>query len=256
MTNIIGLVCEGPRDVELISSVISNLFPDKQIEYRYLQPDVSLKSSNYNGWKGVLRWCRKDYGLISESKEFLNVGLDLIIIQIDGDVSRDYNNKQSHCNCIEFDCAERNSLNTTGTVWGEECSRKAAECPIEFPCTEHQEERPDAFIAHLTKLLNTYLGEERPIPTIITIPCDSTDTWVLAAFEDEKMEYELLENPWDSRISKGKEFHGVRIPGRKKNKKVYRELIKTVIKNWPMVVAKCKQAGQFQEKITEAIESI
>lgn len=253
MTRVIGLVCEGPRDVDLISSIIDNLYPNCQFEYRFLQPDVTLQSANYNGWKGVLRWCKKDYKSVSTSGEYLASGIDLIVVQIDGDVSRDSNNKQSHCNCAECECSERKSYKSDEWFQFEECQKSASKCPLPFPCPEHQEERPKAYVSHLERIVNTYLGDDRSIPVIIVIPCDSTDTWVVAAFEDMETEYELLEDPWNSIIAKGKEYHGIRIHGKKKSKLTYKELIKVVTANWPVVTSKCEQARYFQESITDAI---
>lgn len=253
MTKVIGLVCEGPRDAELISSVIDNLFSEVQIDYRYLQPDQSLISNYYNGWKGVLRWCRKDYKSVSGSCDYLARSLDLIVIQIDGDVSRDIANKQSHCNCIDYKCSERDRIKEKGIVYVEECTLRASECPLRFPCTEHQEKKPDLYIAHLFNLIKAYLGEDYLIPTVITIPCDSTDAWVVAAADDIKMEYELIEDPWKSIIARQKSYHGIRIPGKKKKKYVYNELIKKVIENWDLVVSRCEQAKQFQKDLAEAL---
>ena len=36
---------------------------------RALQPEETDKSQNYTGWKGVLRWCAKDWGLFDEASE-------------------------------------------------------------------------------------------------------------------------------------------------------------------------------------------
>lgn len=250
MTKTIGLVCEGPRDIEMISAVVDKLFPDTRFEYRYLQPDKSLQSENYNGWKGVLRWCRKNYRPICESREYLSPGIDLIIVQIDGDVSRDFKNKQSHCICHDMNCQERDRIKNEGMVLVEECSYTAEKCPLDYPCMDHLEEKPEAYVSHLNKILNTYLGDERPIPLLITIPCDSTDTWVVAAFEDTDMDYELLENPWSNVIARHKDYHGIRVPDRKKSKGPYKQLINKVTDNWEVVVSRCEQAARFQKEIT------
>ena len=137
MKRTIGLVCEGPRDIDLITSIIDHLFPAYDIEYRYLQPESSLKSINYNGWKGVLRWCRKDYSSVCATANFLDSDIDFIIVQIDGDVSRDKNNKQSHCNCINVGCDEAYKNMLEGIVLVEECSKHYSECPLPFPCDKH-----------------------------------------------------------------------------------------------------------------------
>jgi len=253
MTKVIGLVCEGPRDCELISSIIDNLFPDVTIDYRYLQPDQSLISRNYNGWKGVLRWCYKDYKSACESKDYLTQGLDLFVIQSDGDVSRDFNNKQSHCSCIECECEERKEIIKNDMAHAEDCMIGADDCPLRFPCTEHHEKEPDLYIAHLNNLIETYLGDKHLIPTVITVPCDSTDTWVVAAVDELDKEYELIEDTWDNIIARGKYYHGIRIPGKRKTKNAYKEFIKLVIENWHLVTSRCEQAYLFQKEISEAL---
>lgn len=255
MTRIIGLVCEGPRDVELISSVIDHLFPDEQFEYRFLQPDVTLLSDNYNGWKGVLRWCRKDYQSVGNSGNYLVSGIDIIVIQLDGDVSRDANNKQSHCNCTEIKCPERSHIADGDLFPVEECPKTASDCPLQFPCKAHRVERPEAYVSHLNEIIRRYLGDDRPIPVIITIPCDSTDTWVVAAFDDFETEYELIEDPWNSIISRRKDYHGIRIHGRKKSKAAYRELISKVTMNWSTVAKRCEQARKFQYSFAEILSA-
>ncbi|MBQ9008517.1 MAG: hypothetical protein IJ088_04205 [Clostridia bacterium] len=254
MKRVIGLVSEGPRDVDLITSVIENLFPDDQFEYRYLQPDVTLMSDNYNGWKDVLRWCRKDYAAVCSSTECLKYGMDLIIVQIDGDVSRKRDSKQSHCNCVNCDCPEREHYREGERYPFEECTRRTTECPLPFPCTEHQEEKPNTYVVHLKEILNAYLGERRSIPVLLLIPCDSMDTWIVAAYEDLSAPYELLEDPWDTIVARGKEYHGIRIHGKKKSKAVFNELIKTVTANWSSVTEKCSQAGRFQEELITAFQ--
>ena len=54
------------------------------------------------------------------------------------------------------------------------------------------------------------------------IPCDSTDTWVAAAY-DQMKDVEKIEDPWTCIISKGKTYHEIRIPGRRKRLSVYRQ---------------------------------
>lgn len=51
--------------------------------------------------------------------------------------------------------------------------------------------------------------------TCIVIPCDSTEAWIIAAY-DELENAENIENPWESIIAKGKTYHSIRIPGSKK----------------------------------------
>ena len=57
MKKIVGLVCEGPRDMDLLVSVIDRILPQADISYRYIQPDETLSSPFLTGWKGVWNWC-------------------------------------------------------------------------------------------------------------------------------------------------------------------------------------------------------
>ena len=46
----------------------------------------------------------------------------------------------------------------------------------------------------------------------ITIPCDSTDAWVVAAY-DGTDDIETQEDPWKTIIAKKKTYHGIRVRG-------------------------------------------
>ena len=121
MNRTVGLVCEGPRDRELIEDLISSFFPNEEISYRYLQPEPSLNSHNYNGWTGVLRWCRKDYPILTKANLAISNRIDLLVIQMDGDVSRDSTNKKSHCICENVECQERKKYRSADLVCAEDC---------------------------------------------------------------------------------------------------------------------------------------
>ena len=60
----------------------------------------------------------------------------------------------------------------------------------------------------------------------------------------------MIEDPWTVLISKGKEYHGIRIPGHKKGLRIYRQFVEQVCGNWE----KCKEdyvlsAEQFENRI-------
>lgn len=82
----------------------------------------------------------------------------------------------------------------------------------------------------------------------IVITCDSTDTWVAAAY-DERPEVEMIENPWMSIISKGKAYHGIRIPGHKKGLRIYKQFVEPVCDNWENVKRLCISAKQFESQL-------
>ena len=70
--------------MEMLEDLLDLILPDDEISYRYLQPEPSLLSTNYNGWKGVLRWCSRSCDEIIKANDSILPGLDLLIIQIDG----------------------------------------------------------------------------------------------------------------------------------------------------------------------------
>lgn len=99
--------------------------------------------------------------------------IDIIVIQMDGDVIR--KEKEVHCQCETTICEEK-----------EKCEfplycKLATErlCPIELPCCDHTNEEQD-IIAHGRNVLDKTLGETDKNRIVITIPCDSTDTWIAA----------------------------------------------------------------------------
>ena len=122
---------------------------------------------------------------------------------------------------------------------------KKNDCPVKLPCGTH-EESIQAYIDHLTQSIYSWLKYKDGI--CIVIPCDSTDAWVAAAY-DELPDIELIEDPWMSIISKGKEYQGVRIPGHKKRVRIYRQFAEQVCDNWNNVKRLCISAKQFENKI-------
>jgi len=254
MKHTVGLVCEGPRDVDLIEKLIDSFLPEDEIDYRLYQPEQSLLSANYNGWKGVIRWCRRDYNNIVKNNSALHQPIDLLVIHMDGDVSRDEQNKQVHCTCGDYDCPARVKCTVNGQVRMEDCCEIA--CSLPFPCENHEGTIPEKYVTHLNNLLDNTLGETKTIPIVITVPCDSTDSWIVAAYETEDMSYEEIVNPWDSIIARKKDYHGIRIPGRKKTGHVYEQLNKIVVQNWDIVKEKCPQADRFQKDIQNALHQV
>ncbi len=88
MTNF-GLITEGLTDQIVIESILAGYFNNPDIDIRPLQPerdkDDENKSHNYGGWSQVFAYCESNN--FKEAFQFI----DYIIIQIDTDVSEDYN---------------------------------------------------------------------------------------------------------------------------------------------------------------------
>lgn len=253
----VGLVCEGPRDQELLEGVIDSLFPAVHFTFRYLQPETSLLSVNYNGWVGVLRWCYKDAGKVISGNKALADDLDLIVVQIDGDVAR--TEKKVHCDCSDTGCDRKEELRKAGRILnpsGRTCSVECAEkdCPVELPCGEHPGEKPAIYAEHMNRMIRDYLGETNGFPFIITVPCDNTDAWIVAAFDDSETP-ELIEKPWESVISVKKEYHGIR-RSRNKSKNIMRQFLPVIVDNWQKVIQKCPQAAKLDSDLRGIIDGI
>ena len=242
MTRTIGFVCEGPRDSQVFEAIIDHLYPDADIEYRYIQPEETCDSSLFNGWKGVLRWCHENGPIIDSYLTDLEPKLDALIIHLDGDVSR--SEKESHCYCDNVACIHK------GNTIPPNC-REYETCPITLPCAEHVS-TPEGYTEHLLGVLTSLFPAEHIIPLIFVFPCDSTDTWIVAAL-DSADNYEQILNPWNTVITRGKIYHGVRIRKPKKTKLLYAELIKLMIPNWEQVKSNCPQALKFEESIVHLL---
>ena len=94
-------------------------------------------------------------------------------------------------------------------------------CPVALPCPDH-EVGPQGYRDHLQDVIHGLLGDiYNDKRVVITIPCDSSDSWIVAAYDDIDC-IENICNPWLNIISAKKEYHNVRIPGHKKNITVYK----------------------------------
>ena len=115
----IGIVAEGPRDFEIIESIIKLVYPD--CICRILQPD-DLNVATYNGWKGVWQWCINSKQFIEELNNVLSHRIDLYIIQLDGDTIR-----EKYIHCINPNECRIDSVSSAAY-----CKATPALCPIGF----------------------------------------------------------------------------------------------------------------------------
>ena len=95
-------------------------------------------------------------------------------------------------------------------------------CPVVLPCTDH-EESVNGYMEHLENLIGKWLNDLSD--TCIVIPCDSTEAWIVAAY-DERENVEDIEDPWINIIAKKKAYHNIRIPGTQKKQKILFYLIR------------------------------
>ena len=236
----IGIVGEGPTDYLVLKCMIDQITGEEN-EYLRIQPEQNAVGEFGNGWKGVWNWCESTADQLDNIMNGLLPTIDLIIIQMDGDVAR--KEKEIHCMCSTVHCVHK------GKVSPLHCENvRLKECPVDIPCRCHGE-TPDSYRKHLETSICQWLkiNTDRK-DMVITIPCDSTDTWIVAAFEKlAKIEY--IENPWEDIISKKKEYHGIRIPGHKKSNRVYQQFMPILEQNWEQVVEQCDSAKSLQSAI-------
>ncbi|MBR4544555.1 MAG: hypothetical protein IKO14_01060 [Oscillibacter sp.] len=181
------------------------------------------------------------------------VKVDLLIIHLDGDVSRNEDNRIVHCmsgcpsarNCQHYGQKTVNPLS---------CDTKT--CPVKIPCPEHAP-NPDGYTSHLSRLILDLLkapkaASDRICPVII---CDSMEAWIISAY-DKTPNPEAILNPYETVIAKSKAYHGLRIhrKGNKKDVTVYREFLKTLKANWEHVKTQCPSAQRFEDSVCHALQ--
>lgn len=235
----IGIVCEGPTDYAILQQVVDKI-TEEDNKYVLLQPEPDLRGEYGNGWKGVWKWCN-DNGSIKELlMKGIEPSLDMLIVQMDGDVSR--KEKIAHCWCHSTICENKNKYNPL------ECDSQKEfreACPVILPCGDH-DASAEAYRKHLEQLISKWLPDLNE--TCIVIPCDSTEAWIVAAY-DEREDAENIEDPWKNIIAKKKTYHNIRISGKQKRVKSFKEFAQGVCSKWEKVTQLCSSAKEFEESI-------
>lgn len=239
MKRTIGVVAEGPRDFDVIAAVIDSITGEEN-DYQHLQPEPNANGEFGNGWKGVWKWCESHRDYLSDYFYSVTPHLDLLVIHMDADVAR--REQEVHCWCNDSLCADSKDIHPLA------CSRVKKDCPIKLPCDKH-EETQIAQTAFLKTFLGKVVGHADTLPICFMTPCDSTDAWIVAAYE-EGNEIEKIYEPWETVICHAPMYHGVRIRNRpSKSKIVYQMLVNNVVTKWSAVCAKCTQAKAFDNDI-------
>ena len=238
MSKVIGIASEGPTDYLVLKAVIDKITGEEN-RYRSLQPETDMMGRYGNGWKGVWKWC-KETAPLDVIMNSIQPQIDIIVIQMDGDVVR--KEKEIHCWCDSTIC----------DVKGEEfplyCKKaKARMCPIKTPCQSHFYEIAD-IINHGIFVIDKTISTWNKSRIVITIPCDSTDAWIVAAYDDFD-DIEKIEDPWRNIIAKGKYYHDVRVRGDKKSISTYNVFTKQLVDNWNLVTQKCYSAKLLEQEI-------
>lgn len=97
----IGIVCEGTTDYIILQSVIDTITGERN-QYKAIQPERDASTHYLNGWKGVWKWCQDYSEILVQYMKDVQPALDLIVVQLDGDVSR--KEKPVHCKCDSTVC--------------------------------------------------------------------------------------------------------------------------------------------------------
>lgn len=235
----IGIVCEGPTDYIVLKEIVDKITAESNY-YVQLQPEPDLMGGYGNGWKGVWKWCIDHAAMKEKLMKDIEPALDILIIQMDGDVSR--KEKAAHCCCESTICEHKGEYNPIECDVKEE-TREA--CPVVLPCGNH-EESVNGYIEHLEKMIKKWFHDLSD--TCIVIPCDSTENWIVAAY-DETDNVENKKDVWINIIARGKTYHDMRISGTQKSQKIFREFAKTVCANWHKVAKLCVSAKKFEDNI-------
>ena len=239
MKRTIGVVAEGPRDFNVITAVIDSITGEEN-EYQRLQPEQNANGEFGNGWKGVWKWCESHRDYLNDYFYSVTPHLDLLVIHMDTDVAR--REQEVHCWCNDSLCIDAKTIHPLA------CPRVKKDCPIKLPCDKH-EATQTAQADFLKSFLCTLIGKADTLPICFMTPCDSTDAWIVAAYE-ESGEIEEIFEPWDKVICHAPKYHGIHITNRpKKNEIVYRVLVNNVVAKWSEVCDKCTQAQAFDNDI-------
>ena len=208
MSKVIGIAAEGPTDYLVLKTVIDTITGEDN-RFLALQPKI-----------------------------------DVIIIQMDGDVVR--KEKEVHCQCDSTDCEEK------GKVFSLYCQKAKEGCGVVLPCQDHLDCIDDT-MNHGNKVLRKALDISENSRIIITIPCDSTDAWIVAAYDDYENVEQIID-PWKNIIAKSKYYHDVRVRGDKKNTVTYSAFMPELSERWKIVANKCKSAKLFETNIKRIFE--
>lgn len=237
MSKVIGIVSEGPTDYLVLKAVIDKITGETN-RYLSLQPERDMLGRFGNGWKGVWRWCEETEEINTLMKA-VQPQIDAIVIQMDGDVIR--KEKEIHCLCDSTACKYK------GTVFPLYCDKHDIECPAVVPCKNHVD-GSIGIMEHGENVLALALKADDMSHIAITIPCDSTDAWVVAAYDDLD-NIEDYEDPWRTIIAKKKYYHGIRVRGDKKNVLTYAIFSNMVAERWNEVTQKCISAMKLDQEV-------
>lgn len=237
----IGVVSEGTTDYLVIEQIVLMLDPD--CTCYYIHPDVSTAAYG-NGWQGVWQWCLESKKIIAEQNKILSHKIDLYIIHLDGDTTRE---KQLHCDS-PLTCT-KNPIDSPAR-----CHSFGSYCPLVIPNAFTQSAVAEK-VDFLKNKISNWMGADIPSRVLCCLPFDSPESWIVAAFDGDSFgNPELIENPAETVIGKSATYHGHKI--KKSNKKFkktrsfYNEfLIPQLCDQWSKVKRLCTTAQLFQDAL-------
>lgn len=187
----VGIIAEGPTDVELIKGIMCTIFENDSFCFRTISPtpqelQAQQKKEGF-GWGGVYRVCRG----LKEKLEMLSLmgaAFDFLVIHVDGDIAyRDY---------TDID-----------------------EVPMQrdLPCASATTEIHDAG-ASLEKVVCHWLDRSSglDLPVVFCLPFLSTETWAGQLFYPEKW------TDIDEKTPEDVIYHRLFLLGQPKSEKEYR----------------------------------
>lgn len=122
----IGIVGEGPTDYLVLKCMIDQITGEVN-DYLRIQPEQNMLGEYGNGWKGVWNWCEATGQNLDKIMKGIIPQIDMIIIQMDGDVAR--KEKEVHCQCSAVECAHKEKTHPLRCE-----ALKENSCPVEIPC--------------------------------------------------------------------------------------------------------------------------
>lgn len=218
----VAVVCEGPTDRAIIEAILDTYLDD--YEPIPVQPPLSAIGGDAGplggGWKGVQLWCKQEAPFASQG-DGVNLNADLVIIQIDADVSRD------------------------------EAIDRTRPCP---PSSDGANEVRNLLLAWLRV-------QAIPAKVVLCVPSMATETWALVAlYPDDAHTIQCVECHAEVK-SMLRTLSGKLRPklvvskaGTLKNQaRGYAAHSARISDGWPGVIEACEQAARFDTELRDKL---
>ncbi len=248
----VGIIAEGSTDIEVIENLVELIYPG--CEFRHIQPDISaVARTTYNGWKGVWQWCIKESAFFhKELNKIPESKIDIYIIHLDGDTVREKN-----LHCVDPENCSCQEHHITSAAY---CSKSEGQCPLKIDNVFLDSTIFNKFTFLTTKIQN-WLDSSILSNVIFCLPFDSTESWIVAAFDKGAYENpESIIKPADTIIGHAPYYHDHRV-NRKDGKLVkklplYQNfLVPELCRQWGYVTSVCQTAKSFDSDVKYRLAS-